>query len=100
MYLSLQGLIIFIYSTLSTMTITTTEMSKNSRFLVNHALQCTQFGSPIIFIDSFKRACFSKNQLLINYYKIKDGKSTGAVTHNMVKKINMEQTILQLCPGL
>ena len=35
------------------------EMSRNNKFLVNHADQWIQLASPIIFIDSFKRLCFS-----------------------------------------
>ena len=35
------------------------EMTRNNKFLVNQALQWIQLASPIIFIDSFKRFCFS-----------------------------------------
>ena len=35
------------------------ETRRKRRFLVNHAHQWIQLASPIIFIDSFKRFCFS-----------------------------------------
>ena len=36
-----------------------TDISKNRKHLVNQASQWIQLDSPIIFMDSFKRHCFS-----------------------------------------
>lgn len=44
------------------------ETRRKRRFLVNHAHQWIQLASPIIFIDSFKRFCFS----LTSSYKKKE----------------------------
>ena len=35
------------------------ETRRNNKFLVNQAVQWIQFANPIIFIDSFRRFCFS-----------------------------------------
>ena len=54
------------------------ETRRKRRFLVNHAHQWIQLASPIIFIDSFKRFCFSwtnsyqkKRKYLVEYNIIK-----------------------------